>query len=595
MLGEAALTPPTPNAISPRTATRSRQSRERRRPAPRRSTRSRHFGQALPLPPALRYAGSGERVPGGAHAFQSPCCARRARFWRRHDDRPPRSRAARAVAGALRPRASRSSLRRMGGLGLAVQAYQKRGRPVVRWLSLLGVNAGPDSGAPRQGAYWTRKSSARRCRVWPLSGVHAEGAHPIFSYLACAGAMLEAGPFLYPMFATHQRTRRSRDRRARQGAARRNRIPAAAWHGESLYGRSSIRRRGRLARCRVYAPVGSHQDLLPYLVRRPPGKRRQTTSFVNRIADPSVSIDDVDADPAPRAGLGITRRRRRYRYRSIFSAASGATRRRVARRPGRDCRRSMLRLPTRRDASGLRRRCSPEPRRPARRASCSTPRIGAYASALSSKRMQRRSDRAMRGLVDGQGAWDARGGEERAAILDRARRHRGRTRRLRRIARARAGKARGDAIARCREAADFCRYYACRARRHFFRACPASLPDRAAKHARAPRSRRIRLHLAVEIFRWHLHGPGRRRGSRRHARGGQARRGRRRSPRARDPFVCGRRRSPRTRWRFWPAVGEIVGAALWRTPEWPASRSPDRPRSRGAIARMLAARCRSCR
>src|SRR5437762_13193984 len=185
------------------------------------------------------------------------------------------------------------------GVGLAVQAYQERGQAVVRWIAALA-----DDTRHRipvrlvKGAYWD--TEIKRAQVQGLSGypVFTRKTHTDISYLACASAMLEAGSLFYPMFATHNaHTIAWVLARARARGVVELEFQRLHGMGEALYAQVADSRDDP---CRVYAPVGSHQDLLPYLVRRLL-ENGANTSFVNRIADPTVSIDDVVADPVARA------------------------------------------------------------------------------------------------------------------------------------------------------------------------------------------------------------------------------------------------------------------------------------------------------
>src|SRR4030095_6572885 len=118
-------------------------------------------------------------------------------------------------------------------------------------------------------------------------------------YLSRAHAMLASGSALYPMFATHNAHTIAwiTERAASLGVTE---VEFQRLHGmgEALYAQVVDPPFGYP--CRVYAPVGSHQDLLPYLVRRLL-ENGANTSFVNRIADPSISIDDVVTDPVIKA------------------------------------------------------------------------------------------------------------------------------------------------------------------------------------------------------------------------------------------------------------------------------------------------------
>ena len=179
------------------------------------------------------------------------------------------------------------------GLGIAVQAYQKRAGPVIDWLSAL-------AGAHRRrimtrlvkGAYWD--TEIKRAQVQGFSGypVFTRKVNTDVSYLACAAKMLSHPQAFYGQFATHN---------AHTVATILERAGGnTAYEFQRLHGMGMELYEAVLAHpntaCRVYAPVGSHEDLLPYLVRRLL-ENGANSSFVNRIADPAVSIDDVVADP----------------------------------------------------------------------------------------------------------------------------------------------------------------------------------------------------------------------------------------------------------------------------------------------------------
>ncbi len=180
------------------------------------------------------------------------------------------------------------------GLGFVVQCYQKRARPTIDWVVALA----------RQhkrrlmlrlvkGAYWD--AEIKRAEVDGLPGypVFTRKVHSDVAYLSCAKAMLEAPDAIYPQFASH------------------NAFTIAAVHelageaqyefqclhgmGESIY--DEVVGKAKLDRaCRIYAPVGSHETLLAYLVRRLL-ENGANSSFVNRIVDPTVAISSLVADP----------------------------------------------------------------------------------------------------------------------------------------------------------------------------------------------------------------------------------------------------------------------------------------------------------
>ncbi|HEV2212420.1 MAG TPA: bifunctional proline dehydrogenase/L-glutamate gamma-semialdehyde dehydrogenase PutA, partial [Gammaproteobacteria bacterium] len=181
------------------------------------------------------------------------------------------------------------------GFGLAVQAYQKRAIRAIDWLIALARD-----GKRRipvrlvKGAYWD--SEVKRAQERGLEG------YPVFtrkpstdvSYLACARKMLASRDALYPMFATHNAQTLSSVLEMAGGdlAFEFQRLHGM---GEELYGEVVGADKLQL-NCRVYAPVGSHEDLLPYLVRRLL-ENGANTSFVNRIIDEKVPVASIVADP----------------------------------------------------------------------------------------------------------------------------------------------------------------------------------------------------------------------------------------------------------------------------------------------------------
>ena len=181
------------------------------------------------------------------------------------------------------------------GLGLAVQAYQKRAPAVIRWLSGLARDTGRRIPVRLvKGAYWDTEIKHAQELGLPGYPVFTRKINTDVSYLACARLMLEAGDALYPQFATHNAHTLSY---ILQHARGRTDLEFQRLHGmgEELY--SAVVDPDRFDRpCRVYAPVGSHEDLLPYLVRRLL-ENGANTSFVNRIVDETAPIEEIIADP----------------------------------------------------------------------------------------------------------------------------------------------------------------------------------------------------------------------------------------------------------------------------------------------------------
>jgi RHH-type proline utilization regulon transcriptional repressor/proline dehydrogenase/delta 1-pyrroline-5-carboxylate dehydrogenase len=184
------------------------------------------------------------------------------------------------------------------GLGLAVQAYQKRALPLIDWLADLGRRANRRVMVRLvKGAYWD--TEIKRAQERGIDG------YPVFtrkvatdvSYLACAKRLFSAGSALYPQFATHNAHTLAA---VLELAGGRTDWEFQRLHGmgEALY--DEIVGPDKMNRpCRVYAPVGGHEDLLAYLVRRLL-ENGANTSFVNRIVDERAPIDEIVADPIAR-------------------------------------------------------------------------------------------------------------------------------------------------------------------------------------------------------------------------------------------------------------------------------------------------------
>ena len=181
------------------------------------------------------------------------------------------------------------------GLGLALQAYQTRALAVVDWLGELA------SRARRRlmlrlvkGAYWDSEIKRAQERGLESYPVFTRKVATDVSYLACARRMLDAGAAFYPQFATHNAHTLAA---ILELAGGRTDWEFQRLHGmgEALYG-EIVGPETMNRPCRVYAPVGSHEDLLAYLVRRLL-ENGANTSFVNRIVDEREPIDDIVADP----------------------------------------------------------------------------------------------------------------------------------------------------------------------------------------------------------------------------------------------------------------------------------------------------------
>ena len=186
------------------------------------------------------------------------------------------------------------SLAGWDGLGLAVQAYQKRALPVIQWLETLGQRAGRRIFVRLvKGAYWDSEVKRTQERGLPDYAVFTRKAATDVSYLACARAMLKS-PHLFPAFATHNALTVAT---ILEGVGTNRDFEFQRLHGMGggLY--EALLARDPSFACRTYAPVGSHGDLLAYLVRRLL-ENGANSSFVHQIQDLKAPVERLLADPA---------------------------------------------------------------------------------------------------------------------------------------------------------------------------------------------------------------------------------------------------------------------------------------------------------
>ncbi len=184
------------------------------------------------------------------------------------------------------------------GFGLAVQAYQKRAFYLIDWLQQLSKTAGKRIAIRLvKGAYWDSEIKLSQELGLPDYPVFTRKVNTDVSYIACAQKLLCAPENFYPKFATHNPHTLTA---ILEMATVANEFEFQCLHGmgQSLYDPILKRNKNKI-HCRIYAPVGSHKDLLPYLVRRLL-ENGANTSFVNRIMDKDLSIEDIIADPIQR-------------------------------------------------------------------------------------------------------------------------------------------------------------------------------------------------------------------------------------------------------------------------------------------------------
>lgn len=178
------------------------------------------------------------------------------------------------------------------GFGLAVQAYQKRALDVLDRLNELGGSTQRTIPVRLvKGAYWDTEIKRAQTLGLPDYPVFTSKPHTDVSYLACVRHVLSTCRSLYPQFATHNAHTISYV--LHHAGAREYEFQRLHGMGELLY-QTVTTKLGRP--CRVYAPVGAHEDLLPYLVRRLL-ENGANASFVNRIAHADTDIATLIADP----------------------------------------------------------------------------------------------------------------------------------------------------------------------------------------------------------------------------------------------------------------------------------------------------------
>ena len=184
------------------------------------------------------------------------------------------------------------------GLGFVVQGYGKRCPFVIDWIVDLARRTGRRIMVRLvKGAYWD--AEIKRAQVDGLADfpVYTRKVHTDVAYIACAGKLLAASGAVFPQFATHnaQTVATIYELAGPDFEIGKYEFQCLHGMGEPLY--EQVVGKRRLDRpCRIYAPVGTHETLLAYLVRRLL-ENGANSSFVNRIADPAIPVDDLILDP----------------------------------------------------------------------------------------------------------------------------------------------------------------------------------------------------------------------------------------------------------------------------------------------------------
>lgn len=351
------------------------------------------------------------------------------------------------------------------GLGVVVQAYQKRGLAVIEGLADLARRSGRRIMVRLvKGAYWD--SEIKRAQVAGMSEypVFTSKAATDLSYLACAKTLIGASPALYPQFATHNAHTLAAVRHMADAAGVAIEHQRLHGMGEALY-EASNETYGPLT-VRAYAPVGGHEDLLPYLVRRLL-ENGANSSFVHVLLDESIPAIDVVSDPISLVEASPDRHPRLPLPRDIYGPSRvNPLGRDISQREVRHAHEDEVarQLGTRCDAGPivggvLRGDSAINVVSPSRLDAV----IGRVTTATTND-----VERAIALARAAQPAWDRAGGGARGTVLRAmADALESNLDRLLALLTLEAGKTFNDAVAEVREAVDFCRYYAALAERDF--------------------------------------------------------------------------------------------------------------------------------
>ena len=183
------------------------------------------------------------------------------------------------------------------GLGVVVQAYGKRARGVIDGLERLSRDTGRRIMVRLvKGAYWDSEVKRAQIAGHPGYPVFTSKAATDLSYLVCAHKLIAAAPALYPQFATHNAHSLMAVRHMADRAGVRIEHQRLHGMGEGLYRQAAATIGDNALILRAYAPVGGHEELLPYLVRRLL-ENGANSSFVNALLDEEVPATTLVADP----------------------------------------------------------------------------------------------------------------------------------------------------------------------------------------------------------------------------------------------------------------------------------------------------------
>jgi RHH-type proline utilization regulon transcriptional repressor/proline dehydrogenase/delta 1-pyrroline-5-carboxylate dehydrogenase len=344
------------------------------------------------------------------------------------------------------------------GIGLVVQAYQKRCPFVIDYVIDLAKRSGRKFMVRLvKGAYWDAEIKRAQVDGMPGYPVYTRKVYTDVSYLTCARKLLGATDVIYAQFATHNaHTLSVIYTWAKESGVENYEFQCLHGMGETLY--DQVVGQENLGKtCRIYAPVGSHETLLAYLVRRLL-ENGANSSFVNQIVDDKVAIETLLNDPFEVAGAsgglphpGIALPRALFGKERKNSAGIDLTNEDALRTLGTELARQRVYEATPLIAGPFVQSAWEEVVNPAQSADV----VGHVHEASTAD-----LETALAAATAFAGEWNSSANRERAAILDRvADLFEDNCPELMALAVREAGKSLPNAIAEIREAVDFLRYY----------------------------------------------------------------------------------------------------------------------------------------
>lgn len=357
------------------------------------------------------------------------------------------------------------------GLGFVLQAYQKRAPLVAQWLIQLAKDTHRQFMVRLvKGAYWDTEIKLAQEAGLADYPVFTRKVNTDYCYLHCANVLLSSPDYIYPQFATHN---------AQTVAAILQLAGEARFELQRLHGMGDLLYRqlqqhlehagGQMPPVRVYAPVGQHRELLPYLVRRLL-ENGANSSFVNRLLDQKVPVEELVQPLLPQV-LSSATRRHPHIPRPVDLYQNSAAHR--SNSPGIDLNNPLevnVLLEAISESDTVDWRAGPiinGQLRPGSLQPLHSPADGTTIG-FASDSTGEDVENALESARQAQPRWDLLGGRARADTLERV---------ATVLAEAfyslvtlivrEAGRTLADAIAEVREAIDFCRYYAHQARQQF--------------------------------------------------------------------------------------------------------------------------------